>query len=78
MLFFFKHQTLLGPQKETDRGKKCFIIDLDETLVHSSFKVGVFMPIHFKCPILLNMHSWIFDFMDVDYPFKCIIIVDNK
>ncbi|KAL5967768.1 Phosphatase Herzog [Taenia solium] len=33
-----QRQTLLGPQKETDRGKKCFIIDLDETLVHSSFK----------------------------------------
>nr|CDS31660.1 Carboxy terminal domain RNA polymerase II [Hymenolepis microstoma] len=31
-------QNLLGSQKESDRGKKCFIIDLDETLVHSSFK----------------------------------------
>ncbi|VDL60931.1 unnamed protein product [Hymenolepis diminuta] len=33
-----QRQTLLGPQKESDKGKKCFIIDLDETLVHSSFK----------------------------------------
>ncbi|VDO04535.1 unnamed protein product [Rodentolepis nana] len=31
-------QNLLGLQKESDKGKKCFIIDLDETLVHSSFK----------------------------------------
>lgn len=38
-LFSFQRQTLLGPQKESDKGKKCFIIDLDETLVHSSFKV---------------------------------------
>ncbi|CAH8465862.1 unnamed protein product [Heterobilharzia americana] len=34
------HQTaLLGPQSEADKSKKCFVIDLDETLVHSSFKV---------------------------------------
>uniref|UniRef100_A0A5K3F6N7 protein-serine/threonine phosphatase n=1 Tax=Mesocestoides corti TaxID=53468 RepID=A0A5K3F6N7_MESCO len=33
-----RRQTLLGPQKASDRGRKCFIIDLDETLVHSSFK----------------------------------------
>ncbi|KAM7538116.1 hypothetical protein Aperf_G00000062363 [Anoplocephala perfoliata] len=31
-------ETLLGPQRSSDKGKKCFIIDLDETLVHSSFK----------------------------------------
>ncbi|CAH8439724.1 unnamed protein product [Schistosoma bovis] len=30
---------LLGPKSETDKSKKCFVIDLDETLVHSSFKV---------------------------------------
>ncbi|KAK4473395.1 hypothetical protein MN116_002769 [Schistosoma mekongi] len=30
---------LLGPISEADRNKKCFVIDLDETLVHSSFKV---------------------------------------
>ncbi|VDL99174.1 unnamed protein product [Schistocephalus solidus] len=28
----------MGPPRESDRNKKCFIIDLDETLVHSSFK----------------------------------------
>ncbi|CAH8825005.1 unnamed protein product [Trichobilharzia szidati] len=35
-----EHQTaLLGPKSEADKSKKCFVIDLDETLVHSSFKV---------------------------------------
>ncbi|CAH8463739.1 unnamed protein product [Schistosoma turkestanicum] len=34
-----KKAALLGPRSETDKSKKCFVIDLDETLVHSSFKV---------------------------------------
>lgn len=29
---------LLPPQTERDRGKKTLVLDLDETLVHSSFK----------------------------------------
>lgn len=29
---------LLGPPRREDIGKKCLILDLDETLVHSSFK----------------------------------------
>lgn len=29
---------LLGPIKEEQKGKKCLVLDLDETLVHSSFK----------------------------------------
>jgi carboxy-terminal domain RNA polymerase II polypeptide A small phosphatase len=29
---------LLKPQAEIDRGKHCLVLDLDETLVHSSFK----------------------------------------
>ncbi|TGZ75436.1 hypothetical protein CRM22_000387 [Opisthorchis felineus] len=36
---FRRHTTLLGPRSENDKGKKCFVIDLDETLVHSSFKM---------------------------------------
>ena len=28
----------LPPQKGQDKGKKCVVLDLDETLVHSSFK----------------------------------------
>ena len=29
---------LLPPQRERDRGKKTLILDLDETLIHSSFE----------------------------------------
>jgi len=29
---------LLPPQRENKKGKKCLVLDLDETLVHSSFK----------------------------------------
>lgn len=32
-------QWLLKPLEPRDRGKKCLVLDLDETLVHSSFKV---------------------------------------
>lgn len=31
---------LLGPIAPRFKGKKCLVLDLDETLVHSSFKVG--------------------------------------
>lgn len=31
-------QNLLAPKKEKDMDKKTLVIDLDETLVHSSFK----------------------------------------
>jgi hypothetical protein len=33
---------LLGPIREQDKGRKCLVLDLDETLVHSSFKVSTF------------------------------------
>lgn len=32
------HKDLLSAQSERSRGKKSLILDLDETLVHSSFK----------------------------------------
>lgn len=32
-------QPLLGPISEQDHGRKCLVLDLDETLVHSSFKM---------------------------------------
>lgn len=31
---------LLGPQRSQDEGKKTLVLDLDETLVHSSFNPG--------------------------------------
>jgi len=31
---------LIGPQRPQDRGKKTLVLDLDETLVHSSFKAS--------------------------------------
>ena len=34
-----KHQWLLPPITARFKGKKCLVLDLDETLVHSSFKV---------------------------------------
>lgn len=34
---------LLPPVRPCDGDKKCLIIDLDETLVHSSFKVSFSM-----------------------------------
>lgn len=33
-----EQKALLGPKKEKDNDKKTLVIDLDETLVHSSFK----------------------------------------
>jgi carboxy-terminal domain RNA polymerase II polypeptide A small phosphatase len=38
-------QALLPEQDPEHRGKKCLILDLDETLVHSSFKVRKNSPI---------------------------------
>jgi TFIIF-interacting CTD phosphatase-like protein len=35
----YKGKFLLPDLKEEDASKKCIVIDLDETLVHSSFKV---------------------------------------
>ncbi|EPQ27870.1 uncharacterized protein PFL1_04614 [Pseudozyma flocculosa PF-1] len=41
-------QPLLGPIVKDDHGRKCLVLDLDETLVHSSFKV---MPADFIVPV---------------------------
>ena len=34
----FSNQYLLGPQRPSEAGRKTLVLDLDETLVHSSFK----------------------------------------
>lgn len=39
---FTPKQSLLGPMRPEFKGKKCLVLDLDETLVHSSFKVRDF------------------------------------
>lgn len=36
--FFVEDEIVVGPQRESDRGKKTLWLDLDETLVHSSFQ----------------------------------------
>lgn len=41
-----KQQWLLPPIEPRFHGKKCLVLDLDETLVHSSFKVYIYI-IHF-------------------------------
>jgi RNA polymerase II subunit A small phosphatase-like protein len=42
------HKWLLPPQRPEFKGKKCLVLDLDETLVHSSFKVRICYLFSFK------------------------------
>jgi len=46
---------LLGPPDSSDQGRKCLVLDLDETLVHSSFT-----PVHcsFSIPIMLDGNEY--------------------
>ncbi|KJE93659.1 CTD small phosphatase [Capsaspora owczarzaki ATCC 30864] len=34
----YNGEPLLGPLRKDDKGRKCLVLDLDETLVHSSFR----------------------------------------
>ena len=43
---------LLPPVAKEHMGRKCLVLDLDETLVHSSFKVS---PVFFLFLLLLMM-----------------------
>ena len=36
--FFVQDEIVIGPQRSSDKGKKTLALDLDETLVHSSFQ----------------------------------------
>jgi len=36
--FFVEDEIVVGPQRASDKGKKTLCLDLDETLVHSSFQ----------------------------------------
>lgn len=38
-----KEAPLLPPLSPSHKGRKCLVLDLDETLVHSSFKVSMFI-----------------------------------
>ena len=40
---------LLPPVRHQDMNKKCVVIDLDETLVHSSFKVSLSVCLSVEC-----------------------------
>ncbi len=53
-----KQQFLLPPLQPRFRGKKCLVLDLDETLVHSSFKVNFCGRIRF-CPELTSSRYFI-------------------
>jgi TFIIF-interacting CTD phosphatase-like protein len=39
---------LLPPIAPQHAGRKCLVLDLDETLVHSSFKVGILSSLNFS------------------------------
>jgi len=45
-------ETILPPQEGKNKGKKTLILDLDETLVHSSFQpvdnVDIVLPVFFQ------------------------------
>jgi len=47
----YSDDNLLPPQSEKKKGKKCLVLDLDETLVHSSFKL---VPCDFIVPVKIE------------------------
>lgn len=57
---------LLPPLEPEYSGKKCLVLDLDETLVHSSFKVRLTLgslstlddnvAVFVSCPVCLSVH----------------------
>ena len=50
---------LLPEIRADDVGKKCIVIDLDETLVHSSFKVLLTkFSAHLNCPTIFNITNY--------------------
>ena len=62
--------TLLGPQKEAVRGRKTLLLDVDETLVHSSFtpqdKADIVLPIDIEgrtCNIFVLVRPGCVDFI---------------
>lgn len=52
-----KQQWLLPPLQPRFRGKKCLVLDLDETLVHSSFKVPFTLAVFSRLLTVLDTES---------------------
>ena len=53
-----EQKSLLPPIEQRLKGRKCLVLDLDETLVHSSFKVrfsSLFFP-----PVFLSSENQLF------------------
>lgn len=53
---------LLPPVRHQDMHKKCMVIDLDETLVHSSFKVRKSPQLYEKCSFCRQHNNILFFF----------------
>ena len=66
----FNNQYLLGPQRASEAGRKTLVLDLDETLVHSSFKpvenADIMLPVEIDgqiCTIYVLVRPFVAQFL---------------